>query len=114
MIEQIKNEIVSYVKMNPGTSYIEIENIFTKFGFAWKGDYDICGGVDGNVVYWSGWNPEAIGVVADLKSNGFIRPFTTPPLVYLIDGGGLTLPLATFGKEYKKPHWLPTAFDFVG
>ena len=59
-----------------------------------------------NIVLWSGLSDEGIAVLQDVLEMG-CEYAPTPPLVYLVDGSMLNLPLAKSARKYKKPHWLP-------
>ena len=69
-----------------------------------------------NVVYWTGMSAEASKCVSTLLREGFCHLHiaemyqTTIPLVYLIDGVMLSLPLVKANRQYKTPHWLPVVF----
>lgn len=39
-----------------------------------------------------------------------VLPVPTEPLVYLVDGGFLCLPVAKQLRHYSSPHWLPVVF----
>ncbi|KAF5059811.1 hypothetical protein DSECCO2_332310 [anaerobic digester metagenome] len=113
-MQNIKNEIMNYIKTHPGTSYVEIERLFDKLGFEWAGDYCLCSSKCSNVIYWSGWNNEAVQILNELQEEGFIEKTPTEPVIYLIDGKGLNLPLVKSFKQYKNPHWLPIVFNRIG
>lgn len=106
----VKAEVLKYIKNNEGTSYAELEHLFNKLGFNWQGDLEIYSDKCDNVIFWTGWNLEAIEVINSLKSDGLIAQVPAQPFIYLIDGKALTLPIVKTYRQYKTPHWLPLIF----
>lgn len=106
----IKAEVYRFIKNNEGTSYVELENLFTSLGFDWKGDLEIYSDVCSNVIFWTGWNKEAIEVINSLQREGLIGKVPGQPFIYYIDGKALNLPLVRTYRQYKSPHWLPILF----
>ncbi|AHN22053.1 hypothetical protein [Lysinibacillus varians] len=109
-MNQINKDILNYINQNPGTSYIEIERIFDANKFNYEGNLDICSSENRNIIFWRGWNEEAINILTELKRKELIEEVATSKFVYLIDGKVLNLPLVTGAYNYKKHHWLPTVF----
>jgi hypothetical protein len=64
-----------------------------------------------NVVLWSGLTQAAVDALDELRVARKIHPVPTTPLVYLIDGQMLKLPIVKSKRHYKKPHWLPMVFN---
>lgn len=64
---QLKSEILEYIKGHAGTSFVEIERVFEENNFDYKGDGAYTSGQHPNVVFWVGWNQEAFDVIAELK-----------------------------------------------
>jgi hypothetical protein len=62
---------------------------------------------DTNIIYWNGMSERCIRALIDLVDAGAIRPTSTVPLTYMIDGVVPNLPLAKSNRRYKKPHWAP-------
>jgi len=64
-----------------------------------------------NVVLWDGLSQEAISAIDVLQHEGTVRLLPTHPLVYIIEGVVLHLPLANqaaaVARGYKRAHWLP-------
>jgi hypothetical protein len=106
----IKAEVYSYIKQNEGTSYAELENLFTRLGFNWKGNLEIYSDVCDNVIFWTGWNKEAIELINDLQREDLISKVPGQPFIYYIDGKALNLPIVRKNIQYKTPHWLPVLF----
>lgn len=106
----IKAEVYRYIKQNEGTSYAELEYLFTRLGFNWKGDLEIYSDQCDNVIFWTGWNKEAIEVINSLQREGLINKVPGQPFIYYIDGKALNLPIVRTNRQYKTPHWLPVLF----
>lgn len=109
----IKNIIRDYVYENDMTSFVEIERIFDKHGFDFKGDLSMRSSVKSQAVFWDGWNDDAITLIHELMADRTIIMDVCQPITYLIDGGGLNLPIPK-SSNFKKPHWIPVAFSTTG
>ncbi|HCV6748720.1 TPA: pathogenicity island protein [Staphylococcus aureus] len=107
---RMKQIILEYIKRHEGTSFVEIEQLFEDNHFNYKGNGAYSSGQHQNVIFWSGWNKPAFTIIAELKRDGFIEMDVCPPIVYLVDGKGLSLPIAR-SKNIKTDHWLPVAFN---
>ncbi|EHS79903.1 hypothetical protein IS189_0946 [Staphylococcus aureus subsp. aureus IS-189] len=70
---QLKSEILEYIKAHAGTSFVEIERVFEENNFDYKGDGAYTSGQHPNVVFWVGWNQEAFDVIAELKKMDILR-----------------------------------------
>lgn len=112
-MNEIKSEVLKYIQSNPGTSYVEIERLFEAKEFDYNGSFDICSNQNKNIVFWSGWNTEAINVLSELKREMKIIEKAASQLIYFIDGKVLDLPLVTGAYNYKTRHWLPITFNVV-
>ncbi|HDA7915243.1 TPA: pathogenicity island protein [Staphylococcus aureus] len=108
-MNNIKGELVNYIKNNAGTSFVEIEKVFEENNFDYKGDGAYTSGQHPNVVFWIGWNQKAFDVIAELKKDGRIEMDICEPIVYMVDGKGLDLPIVR-SKNIKTDHWLPVTF----
>lgn len=106
----IQAKIIEHIKKSGFASYPELQDIFIDAGFDYKGDLDIISSVNENVIFWSGWNKEALDIINEMKSNGTVEQRPLSQLEVLISGGMLRLPLVTGNYQYKTPHWLPIAF----
>lgn len=109
----IKTDVLNFIKNHKGTSYVELESLFDKLGFEWRGNLETCSDVCDNVIYWYGWNKEALNILNSLQHDELIEKQPADLLVYLIDGKRLDLPLVKKFKEYKTPHWLPVVFNAI-
>ncbi len=110
---EIKTAVLDYIKKNDGTSYVEIERLFDSLSFDWRGDYEIYSNQCDNVVFWDGWNEAAMNLINELLHDKLIFKEPAQPLIYLIDGKCLTLPIVKRAMKYKTPHWLPVVFTTV-
>jgi hypothetical protein len=106
----IKAEVYRYIKENEGTSYAELEYLFDRLGFDWKGELEIYSDVCDNVIFWTGWSKEAIELINDLQRDELISKVPGQPFIYFIDGKALNLPIVKTNRQYKTPHWLPVLF----
>jgi hypothetical protein len=88
-----------------GVSFVELMEID---GFA--GDCEV-GRSEYNIVYWVGVSLEASNILKRLLIEGVFHFAPTDPLVYLIDGCTLRLPLVKSATKYKTPHWCPVALN---
>jgi len=104
--EEIKNKMESYIHEKKGVTFIELERIMTDAGFNWEGQMGF-GVLEKNLIYWQGWNQDAIDLFNELTQEKAVETDTTAPLTYMIDGRVLTIPQATRYQKYKKPHWVP-------
>ena len=57
--EEIKKIVVDYINKNESASYAELQWLFEKKGYDYKGKLLSCSDVCEHVVFWSGWNAEA-------------------------------------------------------
>ncbi len=105
-------KILQYIKKEDHVSFLEIERLFKSVGFPYKGSLPLCSDTDENILYWNGWNKGAIKIISKVLRDGgiFINP--TDTITYVIDGGGLDLPIARNSDEkYKVPHWQPITLN---
>ncbi len=98
-------KIGDIVKQRPGTSCIELRELLPWF----SGDLMWTSKEDPNVVFWSGVSQEFIDAFREAEGLGLVHLEPAHVLTYLVDGGGLKLPVVR-GKSkvpHKTPHWLP-------
>ena len=68
--------------------------------------------LNGHVVLWQGVSDAGIEALSQLQANGQIAFVACSPLVYLIDGQMLRLPIAKRRHHaYKRPHWYPVTLS---
>ena len=93
-------------RLGGGVSFIELCQRIE--GFA--GDH-VCT-LNGQVVLWQGLSDAGIAALSQLQANGQIAFVACSPLVYLIDGQMLRLPIAKRRHHaYKRPHWYPVTLS---
>jgi hypothetical protein len=102
----MREKILTYVRERRYVSFVELERFL---GGEMSGDFNLFKG--DNVVLWSGVSERFAEAFASLVETGQVRLVPTSPLVYLIDGKALRLPLVKGRYRYKKPHWLPVVLD---
>jgi hypothetical protein len=73
----------------------------------------IYGDRDRNIAFWVGVSRQCIDALVELVNDETIRPASTLPLTYFIDGGVPNLPVAKSNRRYKKPHWAPITFSLA-
>lgn len=110
-MSEIALTMLEHIRQRNYASMMELEQVCTARGVAPHGDLAITlsnvGDRYANVWLWAGVS-EAFADALDE-----IRPWTeiksAPCLVYVIDGGCLSLPLVKRVPKqgYEKPHWLP-------
>ena len=68
---------------------------------------------DKNMIYWSSVSDEAAQTLLDLEKENIIKKVPCAPMIYVMDGGWLELPIVKQDRKYKKPHWLPVTYSLV-
>ncbi len=103
----MKAAVLAYIRKQRGVSFVELEQLFTDKGYPWEGGLEYYSGACDNVVFWTGWNADAYNILIELKRDGLIHFAPAAPVIYLIDGKGLSCPVVHSNRQYKTPHWLP-------
>lgn len=109
--QKIKDHVLEYIKRNPDTTFVEIEELFEKYNFKYKGKGAYSSGENKNVIFWTGWNKKAFDVLAELKREGYIVMNVSTSYIYVIDGKGLDLPVLNKLSDAKHDCWLPITFS---
>ncbi|HDE4337184.1 TPA: pathogenicity island protein [Staphylococcus aureus] len=109
-MKKIKKELVNYIKDNAGTSFVEIEKIFEENNFDYKGNGAYTSAESSHIVYWYGWNRQAFNIVSELVNDDLIQMNRCEPIIYMVDGKGLSLPIAN-NKNIETDYWLPVVFN---
>lgn len=110
-MSNVSSEILEYIRQNAGTSFVEIERIFEQNNFDYKGDMAITSDRYPNLVFWNGWNKQAIDVIDELLYNELILQKPTKAICYYIDGKVLQMPIAQHYRARVSEHWYPIAFS---
>lgn len=109
----MKGTILEYIRKNDEVSYAEIEWLFEKNGYNYKGNVGIYSDVNDNVIFWQGWSKQAFKILSELMKDNLIERIPCEALIYLIDGKGLTYPVLHSYSNLKSVHWLPCVFKAV-
>lgn len=107
----IKKEVLAYIAKNAGTSFVELERLFERQHYDYRGDKHFTVAGYDNVWLWAGWNSAAFDIIAELMNEKSIKTTETTTLLYVVDGKGLDLPLVKQARDYREPHWLPVTFS---
>lgn len=106
-IELNTDNLLKYIADKGSVTFVGIQRVFS----------DSTGGMGllkpgNNIVLWCGMSKKLTDVITSLIKDKSIQLNTVSPLIYLIDGGVLTMPLALGDNyEYQEEHWLPVVFD---
>ena len=100
----LKEDILSFIKRHPGTSFAEIAK---KYG---KGDRDYFFN-SWNILLWTGLRKDVIDAIHSLLKEKKINIKAVSPLIYAMDGIVILYPIATKIKKYKTEHWIPTVYS---
>lgn len=109
-MNNVKNKIIKYITKNAGTSFVEIEKIFDENHFEYKGNGAYTSAENNNIVFWYGWNEQAFNVVSSLVNEGLIDMKICEPVIYMVDGKELNLPVLK-SYDIDTYHWLPITFS---
>lgn len=109
--QEVKKAVLEYIKKRSGVTYVEIEKVFDRMGFDWRGNgtTNLTGFY--NIIIWDGWNEEAFEIINDLLVEEEVTRVSTSIIVYLADSKALPYPIANKALQYKEPHWLPVVFN---
>ncbi|MGE8023024.1 pathogenicity island protein [Staphylococcus pasteuri] len=111
-MNNIKNELVKYIKNNAGTSFVEIEKIFDENDFDYKGQGAYTSAENNNIVFWYGWNKQAFDVVSELVNDGVVEMSRCESMIYFVDGKGLNFPISK-SDDLETYHWQPVSFSLT-
>lgn len=104
---QMGNKILEFIEKNGDASFVNIMRILGD-----EGEGDLCLQILPNVILWCDMSKTAVEAIEWLKKQKSIEPRTCSPVIYMIDGWSLNLPIAKRPREqgYKTLHWLPLLF----
>lgn len=106
--------LIQYVNDYKHVSFAELKRVFPAF---FGGDFGLYASLDKNFVFWLGLTDAGSEIINDCLNTRklFAHPCTSfwghVPMVYLIDGCILNIPLAKKNIRYKKPHWVPVVLN---
>jgi hypothetical protein len=104
--EEMSEKIVDFVAHRSGASFPEI---IGALGPEAEGDGQWA--IAPNTILWVGLSEKFVRAFELVKAK--VRPFPADPIVYLMDGAALQMPIAkSIRKEgYKQERWLPVVFN---
>ena len=108
-LEGVKLDLVKMIKDKGGVSFVEIENYFEEINFDYRGEEQLNPSGNNKIIYWCDWNEQACNLIIELLKDDLIEISPAIPLIYIIDGKGLDLPIYNEDKPY--PQWLPVEFN---
>ncbi|MCG1103230.1 pathogenicity island protein [Staphylococcus epidermidis] len=109
-MKNIQSKLIDYIKNNTGTSFVEIEKVFEQNDFDYTGQGAYTSSENNNIVFWYGWNKQAFDVVSELVNEGLIDMKICEPVIYMVDGKELNLPVLK-SYDIDTYHWLPITFS---
>lgn len=100
-METLANSIFDFVKNNGPTTLLELSNQTAQN----KGDFRIV--PRHGLIMWEGVTQDFCEALNHLLEAKKIEWETCSPLLYLLDGGSMNLPIANSFRDYKKERWFP-------
>jgi hypothetical protein len=111
-VARIKAKLLAYIREHKsGLSFINLKDAASEDA---EGPYDLSHARFRNIVYWAYLSLEFTEAITQLEREEVIEYVPTLPLVYMVDGRVLSLPIAKRVRAYKKPHWLPVCVRLAG
>ncbi len=105
--QKLREAILRFVEGRDHVSFPELQQMLRVAQLPADGDQVL--ETAPNVVLWAGLSAPLAACLQTLLREKALVLEPTPLLVYLVDGAGLTFPLAKRPPRqgYAKPHWLP-------
>lgn len=104
--------IMAYVRGYDFVTFVELRRLLAPF-FEVDGEEAIIARDNPNVIFWLGMSESLSKVVRDLLDRKELYFHPADVLSYMIDGGGLRLPLVKSRRSYKTPRWCPVCLRAV-
>lgn len=103
---RLADAIEAYVRQYDWVTFVELGRRLDPY-FDLKGSWAL--EVAPNVILWLGMSQQFVDAVEELRHAKRVWAWPSSFLTYMIDGGGLKLPLAKRIPKtgYKKERWLP-------
>jgi hypothetical protein len=106
---KLEEAMVAYVEEN---DYVTFAELSLRLGEYFNGTGDWALELWPNGILWTGMSEDFLQAYLNLKNQGIIDAVGVAPLVYLMDGAVLNLPVPKRlprdkVKGYAKPYWLP-------
>lgn len=100
-------------RQQTGTSMVEIVNALRADGHDTEGDLGMEHPRVPNGYVWAGINRTVVDALNELFTARLVHYYPTTPLVYMVDGAMLRLPIAKRPPSggYKEPHWIPVVIN---
>lgn len=98
--------IMNYIREHEAVTFVQLmDDLRTRF--TTKGDRVI--ELSPNRIAWAGLSECLATALASLVRENVVALDPVDPLIYLVDGASLDLPLANRPPKsgYRKPHWVP-------
>ncbi len=113
--EEIQAKIMELVRRSDWVSFVEVDRMLKAAGMDPSGEIAICSPRDSNVVFWAGVSDAYVDAISGLLKDKKLFLHISDPFSYMIDGGGLSFPLAKrLPKDgYKTRRWLPVCLRTV-
>ncbi|MCK2035674.1 hypothetical protein KZC51_05950 [Microbacterium sp. SSW1-49] len=107
--------VVQHIITTQGVTVVEVKRMLAAQGVEVEGDLMLYWPY-APVAIWAGASDELQEVLGRLIQDDRVEITNTQNLVYMIDGEGLTLPLANINSvlrqhPYKSDRWLPIVFN---
>ncbi len=111
---ELEDAVVEVVRQdNRACSFVNLRD-FLADKIEVEGSFALCAPERPNTVFWAGMSEEFCDLMVPLLRQRRIHLWPTSPLVYLVDGCLLRLPIAkrpSRHRDYKEEHWLPTVLS---
>lgn len=108
-VAEMAKATLSYVTEHPYSSFVEI---IQHLGEPAKGDRVI--ELLPNLCVWLNVSDVFADAMISIHTNKEVILEPSCLLVYMVDGGFPSLPVAKHYRSYKKPHWLPVTISRTG
>lgn len=110
--DKLKDAIVQVVTDKKGVSFAEIERLYERLGYDYKGDCSLCVHDNECLLLWLNWTQEACDIINELVMTEKVHLDAAHPLIYMLDGIIPQLPIAKrVNYKYKTPHWVPVVLN---
>ena len=107
-VEVMIEDIFLYIKKY---DYVSFPELLRRYGEQAKGDWTLSTDAP-SILYYAGMSEKFTSCIAQLLKSKRIHPHPASTLVYIVDGGVLTFPIARNPPQngYKTTHWIPVTF----
>lgn len=107
MNTELRSAILEYVNTHDHVTFTELQREFDG-RFNVRGQVGLAPQSIPTILYWAGMSREFVDAINSLTGKGGpLSLALCSPMVYIIDGATLDLPIATKAHPYKSDHWLP-------